>query len=124
MEQPDPVAFDVDAALVRLGGDSALLAELVEAFLQHAPAVLNQIHDAAAGEEAKALEVAAHSLKGMAANLDAEAVTGLAARLEIAGRNGDLSEVCQGVSDLDSGMEELRLTLTDYLSVQCEGKLH
>ena len=117
-----PKTFDADAALERLGGDSELLAELVDAFLQYAPIILNQIQDAAAGEEAKALEAAAHSLKGMAANLDAATVTTLAERLEILGHGRDLSDACRGVTDLQSGMEELCQTLADYRSLQGQGR--
>ena len=119
MENPKP--FDADAALDRLGGDSELLAELVDSFLQHAPIIVSQIRNAAAGKDAKALEGAAHSLKGMAANLDAVPVTSLAERLESSGHCKDLSDACEGVSELHSSMEELYRALAEYRSLLSQG---
>jgi HPt (histidine-containing phosphotransfer) domain-containing protein len=111
----DPVkAFDVDAALERMGGDSELLAELVDAFLQHAPEILHQIEGAAADGEARALEAAAHSLKGMAVYLDAMPVATLAERLEIMGHGRDLGKVREAVSDLASSMDELCEALSTF----------
>jgi HPt (histidine-containing phosphotransfer) domain-containing protein len=122
MEQPVK-AFDADAALERLGGDSELLAELVEAFLQHAPVIADQIRDAAAREDTKALEAAAHSLKGMAANLDAVPATIAAERLELLGHDSDLSGVPEGVADLHSRMEELYQALTAFSFNQGQGRV-
>ena len=89
-EDPGP-AYDRDAALERMGGDVELLNDALAAFLAEAPEVLHQVCEAIRSGDAKALVLAAHSMKGMAATLEAKALAAEARRLEIAGRGSDLS---------------------------------
>jgi two-component system, sensor histidine kinase and response regulator len=90
--EPLPVDFDVAATLRNIGGDTALLEELVELFLQRYEAMLEAIRTALANRDQVAVEQAAHALKGTASNLCASEVVLSAGQLEAFGRLGTLAE--------------------------------
>ena len=87
-----PVIFDAPAMLRNIGGDAALLEDLVELFLQRYHAMLEAIRAALANRDQKAVEQAAHALKGTAGNLCASEVVLYAGQLEAFGRLGTLGE--------------------------------
>jgi len=90
--EPLPVVFDVAATLRNIGGDTALLEELVELFLQRYEVMLEAIRAALANKDQVAVEQAAHELKGTASNLCASEVVLSAGQLEAFGRLGTLVE--------------------------------
>ena len=71
-----------DLALERLAGDREMLAMLQEMILQEAPAMVQAVQEAVSDQDATALRLAAHSLKGSMAQLGAERVADLCYRLE------------------------------------------
>jgi CheY-like chemotaxis protein len=87
-----PVIFDAAAMLQNIGGDTALLEELVELFLQRYQTMLEAIRAALASRDQAAVEQAAHALKGTAGNLCASEVVLSAGQLEALGRLGTLVE--------------------------------
>jgi two-component system, sensor histidine kinase and response regulator len=87
-----PAIFDAAATLRNIGGDRALLEELVELFLQRYQAMLEGIRTALAERNHVAVEQAAHALKGTANNLSASEVVLSAGQLEALGRLGTLVE--------------------------------
>jgi HPt (histidine-containing phosphotransfer) domain-containing protein len=87
-----PVIFDAAATLRNIGGDTALLEELVELFLQRYQVMLEAIRAALANRDQEAVEQAAHALKGTASNLCASEVVLSAGQLEALGRLGTLVE--------------------------------
>jgi len=87
-----PVIFDSAAMLRNIGGDTALLEELVELFLQRYQVMLEEIRAALADGNQQAVEQAAHMLKGTASNLCASEVVLAAGQLEALGRLGTLVE--------------------------------
>lgn len=91
--------------LARFGGDADLLRELAELFIQSCPKMLEDIRDAAHKHDAKALERAAHSLKGCVGNFFSQGARETAQRLELLGRSGDLA-----------GAEELAHTLEEQVA--------
>ncbi|MBZ5563964.1 MAG: response regulator [Acidobacteriia bacterium] len=84
-------AFDHAAALARLEGDAALLAEMAGIFIRDCPGLLTNLHEAVARGDAPAVYSAAHALKGSVANFSASAAVQAALRLETMGRQGDLT---------------------------------
>jgi HPt (histidine-containing phosphotransfer) domain-containing protein len=68
--------------------DDDLLSELIDLFLQDAPARLDVIRDAIARQDWTALAAAAHSLKGSCGSLGALHMAVLCGRLERYGRTG------------------------------------
>ncbi len=90
--RPLPVIFDTAAMLRNIGGDTALLEDLVELFLQRYQTMLEEIRSALVGGDRQAVEQAAHMLKGTASNLCASEVVLAAGQLEALGRLGTLVE--------------------------------
>jgi signal transduction histidine kinase/CheY-like chemotaxis protein len=87
-----PVVFDMAAMVRNIGGDTALMEELVELFLLRYQAMLEGIRAALADGDRQAVEQAAHLLKGTASNLCASEVVSSASQLEALGRLGTLVE--------------------------------
>jgi CheY-like chemotaxis protein/HPt (histidine-containing phosphotransfer) domain-containing protein len=75
-----------------LGGTEALR-EIVESFLQRAPAMLARLRNAASRGDAAELGVVAHGLKGTSATLGASTLSERCAELEQAARAGDLGDI-------------------------------
>jgi two-component system sensor histidine kinase/response regulator len=103
---PEP-ALSVPDLLARLDGDHVLLHELATIFLSDYPARLAAIRSAVEQRDAGALQTAAHSLKGSAANFGAPEAVSAAERLECMGRRGDLDGVKDAFTDLTVRMTQL-----------------
>jgi|YelNatPaOPRAMG01_1025707.scaffolds.fasta_scaffold07545_5 two-component system sensor histidine kinase/response regulator len=84
--------FDRQALLERVEGNEELLEELVHIFLDYTPRQLQKLRQALEVGDASGLQGQAHSLKGAAASISAEAVRQVAGQLEISGKNRDLEE--------------------------------
>lgn len=97
--------INLQRALQRLGGDMDLFREFAGFFDEDAPVLLKQIESAVEQRSAERLAHSAHSLKGLAANLGAEAVQSVAAEMEHLGRCAELEEAPQHLEQL---REELR----------------
>src|ERR1700693_4562712 len=77
-------------ALSGVGGDSDLLREVIELFLDDYPQALESIRSAVAAQDATALEHQAHSLKGSVSTFGARRAFEAALALEKQGRSKDL----------------------------------
>ena len=84
----DPGDADSIAEGLRSFGDAAVIAELIDLFLQDAPARLAQARKAMAADNAAGIVEAAHSLKGSARNLRAKRLAQACEALEKAGKSG------------------------------------
>jgi CheY-like chemotaxis protein len=71
--QPAPADLP-EAVLDRVGGDRALLGEMIRLFAEDAPQTADRIRAAIDARDSDALRRAAHALKGAAANFDAAGV--------------------------------------------------
>ncbi len=71
-------------------GEPSFLAELLKAFKEEAPGLVEGIRTAAQTNDAHKLRQSAHSLKGGSGNLGAVRLADLCAELEKMGRNGAL----------------------------------
>jgi two-component system, sensor histidine kinase and response regulator len=121
----DPAGLDragslpgYDALVARLGGDAQLLADISRLFIDDAPQHLRAIRSAIDVGDAGALCVAAHGVKGAAANFDAPGVVAAARTLEAAGRDADLTGAEQAWRLLEAAMGDLLDTLSAYGSPQ------
>jgi CheY-like chemotaxis protein len=98
--------------LDRVGGDVELLVDLVNLFMDDSPNLLSEIKASLQQKDTHRLERAAHTLKGSVANFAAKASSDAALRLEVMGRNGDLTQAEEALSDLerciDAAGRELR----------------
>src|SRR5690349_11093255 len=82
--------IDRGQLLARLGGDEALLSEVIRLFLEDCPVRLTAIKTAIDQEDAESLRDSAHALKGAAGNLAATGLVNAAAALERLGAEGRL----------------------------------
>jgi len=109
----DPV-FDAGAVLDSLGGDSELLREVAGIFLAQAPMHMEKIRAGISDQDPKALERAAHALKGSAANLLAQGVVVAASKLEEIGRAGSLAGSKEVLVSLEEELEKLETALGEF----------
>jgi HPt (histidine-containing phosphotransfer) domain-containing protein len=79
--------FNRQDCLERVGGDEELLEEMVQMFMEYTPGQLQRMRQAwEAGDVARMLGEA-HSLKGAASTISAEALKKVALDLELSGKN-------------------------------------
>lgn len=111
IETSGELLVDREVLLDRVGGDEDLLQEITNIFLEEYPALLTEIRGAVAGGNAKALESAAHSLKGAVANFGATAATQAALELELIGRRGTMAQAPSALATLEECFEALKPSL-------------
>lgn len=101
-------------ALERLrewGGDR-LVTQMIHLFLSNAGQRVSQIRVGVRDGVAREAEMGAHSLKSSAANLGAERVRDLAAAIELAASNGDMSPVGRQLPALEAEFAAAVVELT------------
>ncbi len=109
MSLPSQLAvLDRAIALSRVGGDSELLQEMAQLFLEECPSQMEAIREAVQKRDPRAIERSAHSLKGSVGNFGATAAQEAAATLETLGRAGDLQSVESALSSLESAIRSLQ----------------
>lgn len=92
-----PAALPIDLAkLQRLaGGDRGFVLEMLDTFLEDAPALLSKMRMALQTGDAAAFRIAAHSLKSNSVEFGAMELSALCRELEKMGREGDLSQAAE-----------------------------
>jgi two-component system sensor histidine kinase/response regulator len=116
-EPADGAPFDAGHLLDRVGGNRALLAELVGLFAQEAPAARTALRQAAAAGDAAALQRAAHKLRGAALNFGAAATAEAALRLEGAAREGRVADAIGSLPTLERELTVLLAALERHSAV-------
>jgi two-component system, sensor histidine kinase and response regulator len=114
-ERPSPGCFDVDAALGRVEGDRELLDELLRLFAEECNNSVREIRLKWNARDAHVLTRLAHTLKGSAANMGANAVSEAALALERQVRSGNLRHAVKQIADLEHEVERLMPELDSYL---------
>ncbi|MBI4962366.1 MAG: response regulator [Desulfomonile tiedjei] len=110
-----PEALDKLVILDRVGGDTELLKEIVDLFLEDYPDLLVKIREALQTKDSQLLEKTAHALKGSVGNFGAESAVQAALNLENMGRNQDLAEAPQTLVNLEKELERLREELAGFV---------
>lgn len=108
-----PPALDQEALLDQFGYDWGFIGEISALFLSESPDYLAAIRTALEAGQASALQEAAHTLKGVVANLHAEPSYEAALRLEEMGRSGLLSEARAALVVLEAEVKRLEAALVD-----------
>ncbi len=111
---PPGALFDRVSTLRRVDGDRELLRELVELFDEACTEMLAEIYNAIQKPDALRLRQSAHTLKGEASNFGATATVEAALRLEMMGRDEDLTDAEAAYTDLEQALERLRPALTAF----------
>jgi len=107
-----PVA---QAMLKAFGGDWSFLTEVVEVFFSDYPIQIETLLRSAGSGEAAAFRRAAHSLKGMLRNFQAETAAAKAFELEKKGQAGELAETEPLIDALGQDLKQLEQELRDVL---------
>jgi two-component system sensor histidine kinase/response regulator len=105
------ISLDRQVALSRVGGDEELLKEIAVLFLEDYPKSLADLHAAVSHGDSKALERAAHGLKGSVANFGAIAAVEAAKSLEALGRSEQVAEAEPVIETLESALAVLSVEL-------------
>ncbi len=112
-EPPQPSPTDLpDEVLARVGGDRALLGEMIRLFADDAPRTITRIRSAVDARDSAALRRAAHALRGAAANFEAADVVQAARRLEEIGQSGLFEDEAAALRALTIAMDRLMARLT------------
>lgn len=105
---PAPGAVVDEAVLLRrVGGDRKALARLVGVFLADSPRLLSRIRAAVRKKDARALQAAAHALKGSVSNFAAPAATDAALRLQQIGGSGELAGAGSALTALEAELRRV-----------------
>jgi signal transduction histidine kinase/HPt (histidine-containing phosphotransfer) domain-containing protein len=106
-------AIDRRAVLAHLDGDTDLLREIVDLFLEECPRLLDEAEDGLVFGDLKRVERAAHSLKGSASNFYARRLVELALRLETSARSGDSHQAAETLELLGGELQRVKPALED-----------
>jgi len=107
-ERQDARVFDATALLKRLMGDRGLAERVLAGFLFDAPQTIASLLKALDRSDTGAAILAAHSLKGAAANIGASDLRDTARQMETLGKSGVLDGVRALVPELDARWNDLR----------------
>lgn len=107
--------FDREALLDRVDNDMEFLAETVEMLEEDGPDLLGQIGSAIEAGDAEALAVAAHTYKGMVANFCADSTVEAALKLEMMGKDGNLTGASEAFAVVEDQGRQLATALRDLL---------
>ena len=100
--------FDFAALLDRMSGYEDLLREMVGDYLENLAGYIRAVRIGAAAGDFDETARAAHTIKGVAANMNAERLRDLAATLEQAARAEDLQSVTRALPQLEDTYQRLR----------------
>ncbi|MDR2300869.1 MAG: response regulator [Deltaproteobacteria bacterium] len=98
---------DLNEGLERLGGDANLLLEVVEAFINFTPKVLEQVRSGPQEINLKEYSVAVHGIKGSCFNIGAGTVGRLAETQEHAAKEGRLGDAQAGHQNFVEAADKL-----------------
>ena len=100
--------FDRAALLDRCMGEEDLVRDVLALFLDNMPQRIQELQAALDAGDAPAARLTAHTVRGMAANIGAEALRALAKEMEDAAEGGELEAVRARMGVLVERFEELR----------------
>jgi len=101
-------------------GESAI--QIVSVFLEDAPAMVQQLQQAAQNGDEPRLQAVAHSLKSSSANVGALSLSSVAQRIEHEARSGSLQRPAVAVALLVAEFARARVALTGYLAQHRAGQ--
>lgn len=109
-------SMDFDDLLLRVDGDRELLCELLVMFKEACPELLRTLEDAAASQDMRQVEITAHTMNGMLANVSALRARSAAARLERLGREGEAGGIKAAFAALQQEITHSFREIDDYLA--------
>jgi PAS domain S-box-containing protein len=110
-EEPAVGVLDEALLMSRVDNDPQLLRDLVDLFVEDCPRRVDELRVALDRKDAKAVERAAHALKGCTSNLAAQTASEVAHKLESLARAGDLADAESLLQELECQLERLKPAL-------------
>ena len=107
-----PAIIDLDSLIANLSSDEKILAELIDLFIDAAPAMLADIRSEFNAGNAVAMGKAAHTLKGSAANFGARQVVDLSRELENMGGENRMAGADSLIEQISERLAEVTRALT------------
>jgi CheY-like chemotaxis protein/HPt (histidine-containing phosphotransfer) domain-containing protein len=104
---PDAVA----TLLELVGGEKALVVELIDSFLEEAPPLFTQLRNSVEQSDAAGLRMAAHTLKSSSTDFGATTLAELCRELEEMGKNGTLEGAAELVAQAEAEYERVQTGL-------------
>jgi len=109
------VIFDKKALLKRLDNDVELCQELVKVLLKEVPEYIENIKQSFRNNDISSVIHQAHTIKGAAANVEANGIKNAALEMEMAGKNSDLVKTHFYLKSLESELEKFKFAVKDFL---------
>ena len=109
-------SMDFDDLLLRVDGDRELMCELLVMFKEACPELLRILEDAAANQDMRQVEITAHTMNGMLANVSALRARSAAAELERLGREGEAGGIKAAFAALQQEIIHSLREIDDYLA--------
>jgi HPt (histidine-containing phosphotransfer) domain-containing protein len=105
--------------------DEDLAQEVVKGFLSDIPRQLKRLHTYLASGDLSGVARQAHTIKGAAGNVSAEALRGVALQMEKAIQSGDIVAVCESTRQMEEEFSLLLQTInTVFLPMQPNAGQH
>jgi HPt (histidine-containing phosphotransfer) domain-containing protein len=108
-----PLPVDVPAALARLSVDGEAARMLFNLFLEETARLIAMLRQAAQGGDTRLLVRTAHTIKGSAAMMGAEALHAVAAQIEELGQTEDRGALSALLNQVQSTFDAVRLFLAE-----------
>ncbi|MDY7006422.1 MAG: response regulator [Cyanobacteriota bacterium] len=102
-------------SIIKMGGDE-LLSEIIEDYLNYAPGRLAAIREAITANDAKALRMAAHTMRSSSGNLGAVTIGNICNQLENLGRAETTIGATEIFTLLENEYEQFQRALIDFQS--------
>ncbi len=107
---------DVLRDLMEEGGDE--FDELIDLFVQSAPATITDMHRAFAGNRPADLFLAAHTLKGSCSNFGASTLRDLCAQIEEAGHHGRMEGIAEVIASAERELHRFMASLESHRKIK------
>ena len=98
-------------------GNKALAKRVAEAFVNSMPQELLALSTAVRNSDVEAIVIAAHSIKGAAANAAGMSVSDLAAKMESLGRAGDIASAAEVLPELHAQFQSLKPAIERFCDI-------
>ncbi len=108
--------LDGEDVLTRVDGDTELLAEILQLFLETRTARLSELRDACEASLSDQARKAAHAFKGALGSLGGVRAEAIAQAIETHAARGEMAAAGALVADLESNVDQLAQALSELLS--------
>ncbi len=113
--EEDIIIFDYDEMSARLMNDQELIKIIADTFLADMPVQIEQLKGFVEQQEIENITAQAHKIKGAALNVGAIALSNLALKIEQAGKNKKLTDICQYLTILEQSYIQTQTAMKETI---------